>query len=49
MNNCQVVSGKYTGKNGKCTDINKYGNVMFYPEDNSIYRVCLKAEQVRIK
>ena len=47
MNKAKVISGKYKGVSGECTDINSYGNVMFYPDNNSpVYRVCLCASEI---
>lgn len=48
MKKVMVIDGKYTGRIGKATSVNSYGNVMFYSEEGANpYRVCLKAEDVQ--
>ena len=34
------------GAIGMATESNKYGNVMFYPDCGSPYRICLSEEQI---
>ena len=34
------------GMIGMATEVNKAGNVMFYPSSGSPYRICLRGEQV---
>ena len=31
---------------GMATEPNKWGNVMFYPDSGSPYRICLSEEQI---
>lgn len=45
MRKCRVIKGKYAGLVGISTEVNAYGNVMFYPERGfNPFRVCLKAD-----
>ena len=47
MRKCRVIKGKYAGLVGISTEINAYGNVMFYPERGfNPFRVCLKADYI---
>ena len=47
MRKCRVIEGKYAGFIGKATEVNVYGNVMFYSDrGHHPYRVCLNASQV---
>lgn len=47
MNKAKIISGKYEGLYGECTNVNSYGNVMFYPNNSSpVYRVCLRANEI---
>ena len=32
---------------GKATEVNEYGNVMFYPDNNNpVYRICLRQNDI---
>jgi hypothetical protein len=43
-----VIRGEYVGREGHFTEVNKYGNVMFYPvEGKHPYRVCLRHNDVK--
>lgn len=47
MRKCRVIAGKYAGLVGKATEVNSYGNVMFYSNRGyQPYRVCLNASEV---
>ena len=40
-------NARFAGINGFCTEVNSYGNVMFYPENmEPVYRVCLAKEDI---
>lgn len=44
-----VINGKYTGREGYFTDVNKYGLVMFYPNEGiHPYRVCLEVNDIKL-
>lgn len=43
-----VVRGEYVGRKGHFTEVNKYGNIMFYPVEGKYpYRVCLRHNDVK--
>ena len=47
LKKAKIINGSYTGTIGVSTDVNKYGNVMFYPNNSEpVYRVCKIAEEV---
>lgn len=47
MKNAKIIIGQYAGICGKATEPNAYGNVMFYPDNQTpVYRICKKMEEV---
>lgn len=47
LKKAKIINGSYAGTVGVSTDINKYGNVMFYPNNSKpVYRVCKSAKEV---
>lgn len=43
----KIIAGTYKGVYGWCDEVNRYGNVMFYPDDKKpVYCICKKAEEV---
>lgn len=48
MRKAIVIKGEYKGRIGEATEINKVGNVMFYPKEGILpYRVCLGADEIK--
>ena len=47
MRKAKIINGEYKGRIGEATEVNKVGNVMFYPvEGIHPYRVCLGVEDI---
>lgn len=46
MRQAIVINGKYKGRKGQATEINPYGNVMFYPKDGHPYEVVLDGKDI---